>query len=385
MSVTHFHGTPIWGNKGEVLNVCVRDGGAFVSFARPDQIERCLKVCKEMGIDNGAFSHWVSGLEIDWERDFYPWLLRYVFHPKVTFFVIPDVIEGTEEENDRLIDSVPAMFRAKAVPVWHLHESIDRLVRLCKQWPRVAFGSSGEYAAIRTKAWHRRMTEAFEAIRGIDVKIHGLRMLDGRVLGNYPLDTADSTNLASNIPKWVAKYHRIGQHILMRSSTYMTLVDMYGLDKVHSHIMHYCMLTLKSGEVRLTPVDDAVMYISKVYSVGDTKEAIKQGLKKHSKGAHTQIISEVDKGELLIHRAAVLRGAIESVTPPPRENRDVCCHAKGAYITHRTRVDATEQKITAVILAFRQCGKKITKSAVARETGMSREQLSRRYQHLFAA
>ena len=53
------------------------------------------------------------------------------------------------------------------------------------------------------------MKEAFEAIyvkRRFTTKVHGLRMLDGRVLGNYPLDTADSTNLACNIPKSREKY-----------------------------------------------------------------------------------------------------------------------------------------------------------------------------------
>lgn len=312
--VIHFHGTPVWGNKGEVLKAAVRNGGAFVSFARPDQIRQCLELCNEMGIDNGAFSHWKRGLVIDWARDFYPWLMQYYFHPKVTFFIIPDVIEGGEEENDRLIANVPAMFRDKAVPVWHLHESIERLVRLCKEWPRVAFGSSGEYAVIRTKAWHQRMTEAFDAICGIDVKIHGLRMLDGRVLGNYPLDTADSTNLACNVPKWKKKYPDIGHHIAQR-----------------------------------------------------------------------QPFTAGDKAELLVYRAAVLRGAVESVTPPPRENRDVCCHTKGAYITHSIRTDKTEHKITIAIEALKRQNKRASKAAVARKIGISREHINRRYQYLFAA
>ncbi len=277
MNIIHFHGTPIWGNKGEVLSASVKNGGAFVSYARPDQINKCLEICKFIGIDNGAFSAWKRGLSIDWDKEFYPWLLKYVFHPKVAFFIIPDVVEGGEEENDRLIEEVPAMVRDKAVPVWHLHESIERLVRLCKKWSRVAFGSSGEYAAIRTDRWHRRMNEAFEAIKGIDVKIHGLRMLDGRVLGSYPLDTADSTNIASNTPKWMYKYPAIGLHILERSATFNDLVEKHGFP---------------------IPMNT---------------------YKCHSKS----IESEIDKSELLLHRAAVLRGAIESVIPPIRTLKNV--------------------------------------------------------------
>lgn len=168
-----------------------------------------------VGIDNGAFSAWVRGLKINWS-DFYKWLLNYYHHPKVAFFVIPDVVDGGERDNDALINEVPKMFYGKATPVWHLHESIDRLIELCREWPRVCFGSSGEYAAIRTAHWHRRMQDAFEAIycrHNFKTAVHGLRMLDGRVLGNYPLATADSTNLACNVPKFNSKYPELTRAI----------------------------------------------------------------------------------------------------------------------------------------------------------------------------
>lgn len=38
-------------------------------------------------------------------------------------------------------------------------------------------------------------------------------MLDGRVLGNYPLATADSTNLACNVPKYDVKYPEITRQV----------------------------------------------------------------------------------------------------------------------------------------------------------------------------
>ncbi|EPS8079301.1 hypothetical protein ACVHV4_004653, partial [Salmonella enterica subsp. enterica serovar Braenderup] len=72
------------------------------------------------------------------------------------------------------------------------------------------------FATIRTARWHARMTEAFLAIAnaGLQPDIHGLRMLDGRVLGNYPLTTADSTNLACNVPKFKVKYPELTRQIL---------------------------------------------------------------------------------------------------------------------------------------------------------------------------
>lgn len=213
--ITHFHGTPIWGDSGSVHRIAVTGAGAFVSYARPDQLAASINHAVEVGIDNGAFSAWKRGLVIDWVQ-FYQWLINWYHHPKVKFFVIPDVVEGGEEDNDTLIKQVPSMFKDKAVPVWHLHESIDRLVELCRNWPRVCFGSSGQFAVIRTRQWHARMTEAFEAIycrHNFRMLIHGLRMLDGRVLGNYPLTTADSTNLACNVPKFDKKYPELTRAI----------------------------------------------------------------------------------------------------------------------------------------------------------------------------
>lgn len=137
--------------------------GAFVSYARPDQIDASIKFASLVAIDNGAFSAWKRGPVIDWSK-FYQWLLLFYQHPKVSFYVIPDVVEGGEKDNETLIRQVPAMLRDKAVPVWHLHESIHRLVELCREWPRICFGSSGEYATIRTDPWHRRMQDAFETI-----------------------------------------------------------------------------------------------------------------------------------------------------------------------------------------------------------------------------
>ncbi|EPY4849167.1 hypothetical protein ACXDJT_002887 [Klebsiella pneumoniae] len=213
--VIHYHGTPVWGDAGNVHRIAVTGAGAFVSYARPDQLAASIKYALSVAIDNGAFSAWKRGLVIDWQQ-FYQWLIPYYHHPKLSFFVIPDVVEGGEADNDALIAKLPRCFKDKAVPVWHLHESLHRLVELCREWPRVCFGSSGEYATIRTQLWHRRMSEAFETIyckHSFSTQVHGLRMLDGRVLGNYPLATADSTNLACNVPKFEVKYPELTKAI----------------------------------------------------------------------------------------------------------------------------------------------------------------------------
>lgn len=213
--IRHFHGTPVWGDAGSVHRIAVNGAGACVSHYRPDQLKASLEYASEVMLDNGAFSFWKNGEKPDWYK-FYQDLDDVYDNPKLAFFIIPDVVEGGEEDNDFLISRMPRSFRDKAAPVWHLHESIDRLLNLCRDWPRVCFGSSGDFATIRTARWHARMTEAFLAIAnaGLQPEIHGLRMLDGRVLGNYPLTTADSTNLACNVPKFKVKYPELTRQIL---------------------------------------------------------------------------------------------------------------------------------------------------------------------------
>ncbi len=216
MTIRHYHGTPIWGNAGAVHRLAVAGAGAFVSYARPDQLAASLRYAAAVAIDNGAFSAWKRGLLLDW-HEFYRWLYLHYFHPKLTFFVIPDVVEGGEADNDRLIAEMPAIFRDKAAPVWHLHESLDRLIHLCEEWPRVCFGSSGEYAVIHSAKWRRRMFEGFSAIyrqRNLTTKIHGLRMLDGRILGRWPLHSADSTTLAVGVPKYRVRSPELSENVL---------------------------------------------------------------------------------------------------------------------------------------------------------------------------
>jgi len=136
-------------------------------------------------------------------------------HPGFDFAVIPDVIDGSEKENDDLIDQWP--FGTHGSPVWHVHESIDRLIKLCKKWPRVCLGSSGEYSSIGKIKWWLRMDEAFAAICDKDhqpiTKLHGLRILDPAIFQHIPLKSGDSTNLARNHSGKRAGHFIIKQYI----------------------------------------------------------------------------------------------------------------------------------------------------------------------------
>lgn len=85
--------------------------------------------------------------------------------------------------------------------MWHLHEDIGRLERLCRQFRTVALGSSGRWTTPGAAGWWGRMSEAMNAIcpdgRPL-AKLHGLRMLDPAIFTKLPLASADSTNAAVN-------------------------------------------------------------------------------------------------------------------------------------------------------------------------------------------
>ena len=193
----HYHGGPI--TPESVARRAWRGRHAFVSWAHPVQLELAAAVCQSFALDNGAFSLWRSGTDVDWES-YYEWAEEWLAHPACDWAVIPDVIDGTEEENDALALAWPHGHRG--VPVWHLNESIDRLVALAEAWPRVALGSAAEFDVSSPAKCLGRLAEALPAITRngrLVCKLHGLRMLNPQITSRVPLSSADSTNVARNV------------------------------------------------------------------------------------------------------------------------------------------------------------------------------------------
>lgn len=183
---------------------------AMVSYEHPEQLEVAAEICQSVVLDNGAFSAWKQKKIYDF-TGYADWAAKWVRHPAVDWCVIPDVIDGTEDDNDRLLAdwALPA---AVSVPVWHLHESLERLARLLA-YPRIALGSSGEYAVVGDERWWKRIADAMRIIcdeHGVPKsKLHGLRMLDPTIFSKLPLSSADSCNVARNVGidvKWQGPY-----------------------------------------------------------------------------------------------------------------------------------------------------------------------------------
>ncbi len=217
----HYHGTPLSGGLRTKMALAARHG--CVSFAHPDDIGIVAEVCQSFILDNGAYSLRESGAEYD-SMGFVDWASRWLKHPACDWALVPDVInprpgEGAAEvarRNDSLLNLAPD--KHQWVPIWHLHEPIERLERLCSEWPRVALGSSGQYADPGSDPWWRRMSEAMNAICDDEgrppCKLHGLRMLDPNLFSWLPLSSADSTNCARNIgmdSRWKGTYTPVRQ------------------------------------------------------------------------------------------------------------------------------------------------------------------------------
>ena len=194
----HYHGTPIGGPRKDAVRF-LAGRHALVPFSYQDDIGIVAEVCQSFCLDNGAFTVWKQGGKLDVDG-YIKWVAEWHRHPGFDFALIPDVIDGTDQENDALVERWPKVLNG--VPVWHMHEPTPRLTWLARQFRTVALGSSGEFSSVGTPQWWGRMKQAMKAVCDEQgrpfCKLHGLRMLDPDIFTRLPLSSADSTNAAVN-------------------------------------------------------------------------------------------------------------------------------------------------------------------------------------------
>ena len=58
----HYHGTPLTPISALLSMACKN---FCVSYARPDDAERCLQIAQQIMYDNGAFSAYTKGNKLD--------------------------------------------------------------------------------------------------------------------------------------------------------------------------------------------------------------------------------------------------------------------------------------------------------------------------------
>ena len=215
----HYHGTRIACSDDQVARI-LSARHAFVSYADTSQLSIVQEVCQTWALDNGAYSFFNSGKKIDWDV-FYKFV-EEVRSPSMDFFIIPDVIGGSEEENDALIRQCPLY---GGIPVWHTNESLKRLEILRDNFQLICIGS-GKGLQPNTMDWWIRMNQALEILVGKDgrpkVKIHGLKMLNPEIFTRIPLASADSTMVGREVGErnWSGMFKPLSYH-----SRAMVLID----------------------------------------------------------------------------------------------------------------------------------------------------------------
>jgi ATP-dependent protease HslVU peptidase subunit len=175
----------------------------------PHSIDAEQSVIGGLLIDNGAFSNHQAGkssFDADYLDGFIEWANEILLDCPQAIVVLPDVIDGTLEENERLLHETMCAFPVdRTMPVWHMHEPISAFLHLAEGFEWVAIGSSAQYFDIGTPIWHARMQELFAAIDAweatsngafIRPRIHMMRAQSQ--LHAYPFDSADSCNVAMN-------------------------------------------------------------------------------------------------------------------------------------------------------------------------------------------
>lgn len=194
-----YHGTPVGGTRdGAAKFLAGRD--CLIPWRRDEDLWLAKSVARSFIVDNSAFTAWIKGEPIsDWSG-YYEWVASFNGHPSFQWAIIPDVIDGSEEDNDRLISEWPSCLRG--VPVWHYHESLERLEYLIGKFPRICLGSSGEWPTPGTDGWWDRTSKVMNVCCDDEgyprVPLHGLRMLNHKIFQRVPLSSADSTNAAQN-------------------------------------------------------------------------------------------------------------------------------------------------------------------------------------------
>jgi len=231
--VIHYHGLPITGSGDPLLSMARRH--CMVSYAHSDQVDTASEICQSFTLDNGAFTAWKGGKEFDFDG-FCDFATKWALHPGCDWFLLPDVIDGTVDDNQKMrakfFNSVDRAVHRKGVPIWHLHEPLELLEYFTRlDAPAVALGSSGDYAQVGTGKWWGRMAEAMKVAchdNGFPkARLHGLRMLDPDVFTRLPLSSADSTNVARNVgidSAWKGAYSPHSRR--MRAEIMMERIEM---------------------------------------------------------------------------------------------------------------------------------------------------------------
>jgi hypothetical protein len=223
----HYHGTPCGATREDVARF-LSGRHALIPWLRSEDIGTAAEVCQSLCLDCSAYTAWKTGAPIaDWS-EYFRWANDWLYHPGCDFAIPPDVIDGTEDDNNALLakwhQKVGKKNQFRCAPVFHMHESLRRLAWLCDHYDCICLGSSGEFATVGTKKWWGRMGEMMAVCCDEQgrpkTKLHLLRGLDPAIFNRLPLASADSTNAVRNS----SSFSRFGMYCPPNASTRMSII-----------------------------------------------------------------------------------------------------------------------------------------------------------------
>lgn len=209
-----YHGTPM--TPIPALEAVLPGRGVCIPFARPESAQYVEPICDDRMYDCSAYTFWKQARKKgrEWEEVNRDWTAYYKFLEARLFTgrawaVIPDRIAAPTQLNDALITEWPHG-KERGAPVWHMDEPVERISRLLDLgYERICFGWVGtfdpdigdiiaEERAVDCDAYHRKMDEVNDHLKGIWPNVHQFRGI--AVAGRYPakIKTADAASLAQN-------------------------------------------------------------------------------------------------------------------------------------------------------------------------------------------
>lgn len=224
------HGTPIT----PVGLLPTLAGGSFcVSFADPRQIDECIELVGEdeiLILDNGAFTIWQTELDDDRElparlqfrdrdeyrRTFWSWANTIQMICPQAIAVIPDVIEGSEQQNleemSWALREGLSEYPERTMSIWHLDDSQDFLATQCKLMNFVGIGSTQSIDVQKHKAAYLEVMKRVYTTRKTIEAVHGncpwIHLMRGNGMFRKVAwaDSADSCNVAVNSHRLRAEF-----------------------------------------------------------------------------------------------------------------------------------------------------------------------------------
>jgi hypothetical protein len=166
-------------------------------------------------LDNGAYSTWKAGKKTDlnFRLKFYRWAIPILNRVPQAIAVIPDIIEGSWQENLAAVDEIIDHFsdypdaKARLWPVWHYNEPLELLDTYARAYGfgTIAFGACGRWADVGSEIWRHRTREAFDRLTAIHEedgspipRAHLLRGLSQLKQTEFAFTSGDSTNIGQN-------------------------------------------------------------------------------------------------------------------------------------------------------------------------------------------